>query len=1267
MKNQIDVRRGTRVGAVVLGMILWNSVVQAAEFVKPEEMRQRDQWVKEHLLDAKAKMPFSFVYDGQTSDGLMTAWTKKAQSKKLDAARTQYTITLTDPKSGLEVRCVAVDCNDFPAIEWTVYFKNTGTKNTPILKDIEGLDTVFQQAYAGQFVLNGIKGDWCVAESYQPYRLELAANFIKKFGLPADSGKSCDGPDGWPYYNLQMSGGGVIIAIGWPGQWASSFERDSSTGLRIRAGQEVTHLFLKPAEEIRTPLIAMVFWQGTDIVAAQNLWRRWYMAHNMPRVNGRCPEPMISIGPSGLCEQNEENCRKATDIIINDSKLTALWIDAGWYPCDQGPYKAEWRWLNTGTWTPDSKRLPNGFREFSDKLHAKGKKFILWFEPERVGDPNSWLSKNHPEWLLPGESHGSLLDEGNPVALRWLIDHVDGMIKSQGIDWYREDMNGGGPRPCWRKNDTPDRQGMTENLYVQGHLAFWDELRRRNPGLFIDSCASGGRRNDIETMRRAVPLCRTDFWEKSRKNAMATQSQTLSLASWLPYYGNAGFFDEPFMMRSYYAPSMAPWDGPHVAGSKKAYEECSLVAALMLGDYYPLTPYSLQPDQWTAWQFNRPEEGDGVVQAFRRPESPVESARYKLRGLDGAGKYAVKNLDQPGIAEITGLELMENGLEIVLKNEPDSALIVYNRIRPAKVADVLMPVDLRQVRLAGEIGRRIDLTVKGNLLKIDIEKDFLTPFRGGNYTGMNDGSGPFTGLGNLINSTVCLAAYTENEGLLARKKHLVDETIKTQGQDGYIGMLPPGKRTWGLWDIHEQGYIINGLVTDYRLFDEQRSLDAARKLGDYLIRRWPTKPTEWAKQLPCSEDLAVTGFDRNLLMLYAATDDRRYLDFCVQQLKTGEWNLDIIIGRRPPILGHVYSYLSHCLAQLELYRFQPDDKLLGPTRRAIDFMTAKDGMAITGGVGQDECWTNDQNGRGNLGETCATAYQVFFFDSLLRLQGDSRWGDLIERMLYNAAFGAQSPDGRRIRYYTPFEGDRVYFDFDTYCCPNNFRRLMGILPQLIYYRTDKGVAVNMYTTSQVTFDDSNDCSIVVKQETDYPSSGRVTLHVTPSRPATFPLLLRIPRWCAKASVAINGKPSDTPAQIGSFMKIEREWKSGDTVALDLPMEWRIIAGRKTQAGRAAIMRGPVIYTFNPSINPGIDASKIDRLVLISSSIEPVIASDSVRLGGTACRVKGDYDKADKAVLTLTLTEFPDPDGKWIYFRLQDSNVAVDDELLVTAK
>jgi DUF1680 family protein len=360
-------------------------------------------------------------------------------------------------------------------------------------------------------------------------------------------------------------------------------------------------------------------------------------------------------------------------------------------------------------------------------------------------------------------------------------------------------------------------------------------------------------------------------------------------------------------------------------------------------------------------------------------------------------------------------------------------------------------------------------------------------------------------------------------------------------------------------------------------------------------------------------------------------------------------------------------YLSHCLAQQALYRLQPDEKLLIPTRRAVKFMTVEDGMTITGGVGHFECWTDDQDGKKDLGETCSTAYQIFVFESLMRLDGDSKWGDLIERNLYNAAFGAQSPDGRRIRYYTPFEGKRVYFDFDTYCCPGNFRRLIGLLPQMVYYQAGKGLAVNLYSTSQATVEGIGGTTVTIRQETDYPGTGLVTLVIEPKETASFPLLLRIPRWCSQASLSINGYPVANATKSGEFLKIDRIWKSGDQVTLDMPMPWRFVAGRKAQAGRAAVMRGPLVYTLNPDKESALAKIDLNRLVLLPETAELVLNDTTFRPKGTACRIRADLDKAGKGKLSLTLTEFPDPEGQWTYFKLSDPSLAVDDELLTSAR
>ncbi len=642
-----------------------------------------EDWVRSHLGGHSRNPPFSFEFDGRPSFEFLPDWPVRSSDRKLDQARTERTLSWTDPRSGLVVRCVAVEYADYPAVEWTVYFKNTGAGPMPILQNIQGLDARFCRGEKGEFRLHGIKGDSCTADSYEPYQLELTPGLAKSFSPPNYSGKSCDGPDGWPYYNLQMpGGGGVLLAIGWPGQWASSFTRDRGCRLRITAGQQRTHLVLQPGEEIRTPLIALLFWKGADVVRAQNLWRRWFIDHNLARTRGQPQSPTAQVQVDGY----PENITYVKSFLDAGIKPDICWRDAGgahtWYPNQTGPYTGNDSWLNTGTWEIDPARYPQGFKPFSDWVRTQGMQFLLWFEPERVGDTNSWLAKNHPEWLLPGSSHGPIFYLGTPAARHWLVDHLDSLIKTQGLDWYREDMNGGGPLPAWRKNDAPDRQGITENFYVQGHLALWDELRRRNPGLRIDSCASGGRRNDLESMRRAVPLLRSDFQFPDMKGVVeGNQGHTYGLSSWLPFQGTGCYLYEPYAFRSFYLPSfgMGGLTQENAAAQRQAYRECSRIAPLMLGDYYPLTRYSLKEDGWIAWQFDRPDLGMGVVQAFRRARSPEASVQFKLHGLQLESRYETEDLDG-GKQVVSGRELMEQGLPVTLNGKPAAAVVIYRRL-----------------------------------------------------------------------------------------------------------------------------------------------------------------------------------------------------------------------------------------------------------------------------------------------------------------------------------------------------------------------------------------------------------------------------------------------------------------------------------------------------------------------------------------------------------------------------------------------------------
>ena len=628
------------------------------------------------LLDRRevpysTELPFSFRLGGEPSAELLKGWRQTRKVVKLDEHRSRHELTFTDPKTGLVVRCTAVEYHDFPTVEWTLHVENAGTADSPILSDVRALDARFHAA-GSEFVLHHQVGSPCKSWDYRPDQTVLSPESTHVFAPPG--GRPTDSV--LPYFNLARPGRGLIVAVGWPGQWEASFTRDSGTGLHVLAGQQRTHLILRPGETIRSPLVVLQFYAG-DRFDAQNVWRRWMLRHNLPRPGGKLPPVQLAACSSHqfgeMINANEENQKFFIDRYLEERlPLDYWWMDAGWYPNETG-------WPNTGTWEVDAGRFPRGLRAITDHGHAKGVRSIVWFEPERV-TPGTWLYREHPEWLFGADGGQKLFNLGNPEARRWLTEHVDRLIVEQGIDLYRQDFNID-PLSYWRAADAPDRQGMAENLYVAGYLEYWDELRRRHPNMLIDSCASGGRRNDLETLRRAVPLLRSDYIIEPVGN----QNHTYGISFWYPYYGTGSGATDPYMLRSVLCPHFTGcWDMRRrdldfdtvrrVMGQWERFAPC------MLGDYYPLTPYSQQNTVWMAWQFDRPDLGQGVVQAFRRADCVYERARLKLRGLDPAATYAVTNLDTETTDKISGRELIDEGLSIPIDGRPGAAVVWYERV-----------------------------------------------------------------------------------------------------------------------------------------------------------------------------------------------------------------------------------------------------------------------------------------------------------------------------------------------------------------------------------------------------------------------------------------------------------------------------------------------------------------------------------------------------------------------------------------------------------
>jgi alpha-galactosidase len=439
---------------------------------------------------------------------------------------------------------------------------------------------------------------------------------------------------------------------------------------------ELTHLVLHPGEAIRTPRILIMQWQG-DRTDAHNRFRRLLLAHYVPRVNGQLPPfalgaQSFNMNAGGRAPQwNTEAGQLRAARINRDIGGETLWMDAGWF---DGGFPN-----GVGNWTVRATEYPNGLGPVGKACADLGLNYLIWWEPERVA-PGTRITREHPEFVLGG-AKGGLFNLADPKARAWMTDLLLRQIDEFGVRVYRNDFNMD-PLPYWRAADAPDRQGITEIRYVEGLYAMWDEIRAKTPGTVPDDCASGGRRIDLEMCMRSIVQTRSDT-AGAPGRAEWDQCQTLGLSLFLPLHATFNWETDTYSVRSAATCGyLGEWDildpAFPVKQATACFAEIKENRKFWYGDFYPLTGWSMAADPWMAWQFDRPDLGEGIVQAFRRAQSPYVAFQARLRGLDAARSYEVALIDdehRSAVRTMKGADLAV--LELRLEKPRSSVVVRY--------------------------------------------------------------------------------------------------------------------------------------------------------------------------------------------------------------------------------------------------------------------------------------------------------------------------------------------------------------------------------------------------------------------------------------------------------------------------------------------------------------------------------------------------------------------------------------------------------------
>ncbi|MCE5322693.1 alpha-galactosidase [bacterium] len=659
-----------------------------------QEQQKAKAWFEEHFKSKDIMFPFSFNYNDGKSAIFLKSWKSRWNTGKSEEGLSRQILTLSDPETKLECRCEATTFDNFPAVEWVMYFKNNGSAPSPIIDDILPLDTDLEIGKDQPAIVHHAKGSDCKIDDFEP--LESKIGIIYPLHLAPQCGRSSDCT--LPFFNLEMGSEGVIGAIGWTGAWKADISRgEDDTHINLSAGMKKTHLRLMPGEEIRTPRILLLFWED-DRTGAHNMLRQFILTHHTPYYDDKVLQAPICDAFWGK-NKEEVQIAKARWWKDNNIPLEYIWIDAGWHGngvYDENSTTLDVWWeqigdwgTQVGSWWPNKAIYPNGLAPVGKAYKEMGYGFVLWMEPERVYK-DTHLVCEHPEWLLGPDGDNYLFNLGMPEARQALTDLVLGILVEGRVTCYRQDFNFD-PSPYWEKADAPDRVGMSEIRHIEGLYAFWDELRARIPNLVIDNCASGGRRIDLETISRSIPLWRSDYQCASDFDPIGMQGQTQGLAPWVPLStGCYNRIEEPdtYALRSALGPGIVmnlntygfnPSPRLPVDWVKRSMNEEFEVRKYFYGDFYPLLSYSLADDIWAAWQYDRPDLGEGMVLAMRRPKSPFTSMIAPLHGLDADAIYELHPADGTGTIQAKGSELAQDGLTIEISEKPGSALYIYRK------------------------------------------------------------------------------------------------------------------------------------------------------------------------------------------------------------------------------------------------------------------------------------------------------------------------------------------------------------------------------------------------------------------------------------------------------------------------------------------------------------------------------------------------------------------------------------------------------------
>jgi len=449
-----------------------------------------------------------------------------------------------------------------------------------------------------------------------------------------------------------------------------------------------------------------------------------------------------------------------------------------------------------------------------------------------------------------------------------------------------------------------------------------------------------------------------------------------------------------------------------------------------------------------------------------------------------------------------------------------------------------------------------------------------------------------------IDGLLPLAYILNDKELIAKVKPWIEWTLKSQQPDGYFGPAKdyspePGIQRDNSHDWWPKIVMLKVLMQYYSATGDKRVINLLTNYFKYQLKELPAHPLDhwsfWAKYRGGDNLMAV-------YWLYNITGDKFLLDLAELLHKqtfdyTGSFLNTDLLARNGSI--HGVNLGEGMKEPIIYYQQHAEKKYLEATEKSYADLRKYNGMA-NGMFGGDESLHGNNPTQGS--ELCTAVEEMFTLENTLAITGDVSYADHLERIAFNA-LPAQVDDNLTDRQYFQqanqvmvtqadrnfdinHSGTDVCYGLQTgyACCTSNMHQGWPKFTQNLWYATpDKGIAALVYSPSEAKINVANGTIVNVKEETNYPFSGTIkfTLNTNSKLPVSFPFDLRIPEWCKKAIIKVNGKVEQEP-ESDRIAKLSREWRSGDVVELELPMH---IRQNRWYENSVSVERGPLVYAL----------------------------------------------------------------------------------------